>query len=319
MNQDTRLALLFQDNAQKYIDVFSEHRSRMGQFLADLEETAVKLDSMKLGGSISTVVGSSVGILGGILSILGIALAPFTAGASLVCAFTGIGLGVTSAVNTAVTGITEMAVNRHHESNAQSYLKSYKDDMIKIEDCLKEVVNSERPLIKPSSVNAMTVLHDTGEVLSKAVGGFATYAGYKSEKVTEAVTEIAVTEAVTEIAVTEAVTKELNTARDVPQVVKCLFRTGQLTNAKMSTVVKSARFASGFLNLFFIGLDGYTIYEESKSLANGSESEVSTLIRSRAALWKSELDAWEKMHDSLCKGIKTISKSREALEKPFLP
>ncbi len=277
----------------------------MGQFLADLEETAVKLDSMKLGGSISTVVGSSVGILGGILSILGIALAPFTAGASLVCAFTGIGLGVTSAVNTAVTGITEMAVNRHHESNAQSYLKSYKDDMIKIEDCLKEVVNSERPLIKPSSVNAMTVVHGTGEVLSKAVDGFVTYAGYKSEKVTGAVTEIAM--------------EELNTARDVPQVAAYLSRTEQLANAKMMKITKCSRVASGFINVFFIGLDVFFIAKESISLANGSESEVSKLIRSRAALWKSELDAWEKMHDSLCKGIKTISKSREALEKPFLP
>ncbi|XP_016110448.1 uncharacterized protein [Sinocyclocheilus grahami] len=37
MNQHTRLAFLFQENAQKFIDVFSERRSRMWQFLSDLQ------------------------------------------------------------------------------------------------------------------------------------------------------------------------------------------------------------------------------------------------------------------------------------------
>ncbi|KAF4096212.1 uncharacterized protein LOC131531658 [Onychostoma macrolepis] len=304
-NEHTRLAFLFQENAQKFIDVFSERRSRMRQLLSDLEETAVKLDSMKLGASISTVVGSSVGIVGGVLSILGIVFAPFTAGASLAFTVAGAGLGATSGVNALVTGITETQINHHHERNAQSYLKSYKDDMILIEGCLKEVANSEGPLVQPSAVDAPIVLQGAGEVLSKTVDGFVAYAGHKSERVTEAATEIAM--------------RDLNTARDVPQVAKYLSTTEQLANAKALRIVKCARAASGFVNVFFIGLDGYFIVKESISLHNGSESEVSKLIRSRAALWKSELEAWEKMHDSLRIGIETISKSRDTLEKPFLP
>ncbi|XP_042606821.1 uncharacterized protein LOC122141952 [Cyprinus carpio] len=304
MNQDTRLAFLFQDDAQKFIDVFSERHSRMRQLLSDLEETAAKLDSMKLGASISTVAGSSVGILGGVLAILGIALAPLTAGASLACAVAGMGLGGISAVNTLVTEITEMAVNSQQEHTAESYLNSYRDDMIKIEECLNEVANSERPL-KPSEVDVNTVLHCTGEVVKQAVDGLAAYAVHKSERVTAATTEIAM--------------QDLNTASDVPQVARYLSRTEQLANAKALRIVKCSRVASGFTNLLFIGLDVYFIVKESKSLANGSESEVSKLIRSRAALCKSELEAWEKMHDSLCIGIKTIRKSQDTLGKPFLP
>uniref|UniRef100_A0A8C1P6T8 Uncharacterized protein n=1 Tax=Cyprinus carpio TaxID=7962 RepID=A0A8C1P6T8_CYPCA len=304
MNQDTRLAFLFQDDAQKFIDVFSERHSRMRQLLSDLEETAAKLDSMKLGASISTVAGSSVGILGGVLAILGIALAPLTAGASLACAVAGMGLGGISAVNTLVTEITEMAVNSQQEHTAESYLNSYRDDMIKIEECLNEVANSERPL-KPSEVDVNTALHCTGEVVKQAVDGLAAYAVHKSERVTAATTEIAM--------------QDLNTASDVPQVARYLSRTEQLANAKALRIVKCSRVASGFTNLLFIGLDVYFIVKESKSLANGSESEVSKLIRSRAALCKSELEAWEKMHDSLCIGIKTIRKSQDTLGKPFLP
>ncbi|XP_050952709.1 apolipoprotein L3 [Labeo rohita] len=180
MDEHTRLAFLFQENAQKFIDEFGECRSRMWQLLSDLEDTAGHLDSMKKGASISTVAGSSVGIIGGVLSITGIILALFTAGASLGLTAAGAGLGGVSVVNAVVTGITEMAVNSHHEHNAQSYLKSYKDDMIKIEDCLKEVANSERPLVQPSGVDAETILTDIGEVFKETLNGMGAAATYIS-------------------------------------------------------------------------------------------------------------------------------------------
>ncbi|XP_016108218.1 uncharacterized protein [Sinocyclocheilus grahami] len=216
MNQDTRLAFLFQENAQKFIDVFGEHRSKMWQFLSHLEETADKLDSMKKGASISTVAGSSVGILGGALSLIGIVFALFTGGASLFVTAAGAGLGGISAVNSIVTGITETKVNQHQERNAQSYLKSYKDDMIKIEDCLKEAANSEGPLVKPSAVTK-TILTNIGEGLKESlnvVDAAAAIRVHKSENVTAAATKIAM--------------RELDTASDVPQVAIQLSGTRQL-------------------------------------------------------------------------------------------
>ncbi len=302
MNPDTRLALLFQDNAQKYIDVLScERRSRMKKNLADLEEAAVNLNRMKTGASISTVAGSSVGIVGGVLSALGIVLVPITAGASLGLTVAGASLGGVSAATSIATNSAEIAVNIQNGNKARSSIKSYNDDMVKIEECLKEAVNSERPLVKPSSVDASTVVHFIGEgvrVTVDVAGGVAAIPVYKAERATA------------------AAMMELNTVSGVPQVTAFLSRTERLATATTATVFRRV---SGFLNFLFIGVDGYSIVKESRSLANRSESEVSKLIRSRAALWKSELDAWEKMYDSLCKGIKTISKSREALEKPFLP
>ncbi|RXN08437.1 apolipo L4-like protein [Labeo rohita] len=308
MDEHTRLAFLFQEDAQKFTDVFGECRSRMWQLLSDLEDTAVHLDSMKKGASISTVTGSSVGIVGGVLSIAGIILAFFTAGASLGLTVAGAGLGGISAANGLVTGITEMAVNSHHEHKAQSYLKSYKDDMIKIEDCLKEVANRERPLVQPSGVDVKTILTGLGEGFKETLNGMGVaeaYKLYKSEKASKALTEIEL--------------KELSTAREVPQVAKYLSGTEKLAKASTLAVTKCTRVASGLVNAFFIGLDGYFIYEASESLAQGSETEVSKLIRSRAVLWKSELEAWEKMYDSLRIGKETISKSKITLEKQFVP
>ncbi|KAK3513759.1 hypothetical protein QTP70_028711, partial [Hemibagrus guttatus] len=95
MDESIRLTFLFDVKAQDFIKLFSECHPRMLQFLSDLDEAADQLDKMKLGSDISSVAGSSVGITGGVLSIAGLALAPFTAGASLALTLTGVGLGVT--------------------------------------------------------------------------------------------------------------------------------------------------------------------------------------------------------------------------------
>ena len=98
-----------------FVDQFSECLPRMLKFLDEMEGCAVQLDRMSMGSKISTVAGSSVGAVGGILAIVGLALAPVTAGVSLGLTMGGVGMGVTSAVNSAVTTVTEMAeIGRAH-------------------------------------------------------------------------------------------------------------------------------------------------------------------------------------------------------------
>ncbi|KAF4096213.1 hypothetical protein G5714_022182 [Onychostoma macrolepis] len=302
-NEDTRLAFLFQDNAQKFTKVFSERHTRMWQLLSDLEDTAVHLDRMKKGAIISTVAGSSLGIVGGVLSILGIVLVPISAGTSLGLTVAGASLGGVGAVDALVTDSTEMVINSKLEQKAQSNATSYMDDMIEIEDCLTEAVNSEGPLVKPSSVDPHKITHLTFEGIRGSVNVLDTVAAipvYKSETAIQ------------------AAAVELRRAHDVPEVAVYLSTTERLATAKILKFATVARRMTGIINFLSIGLDGYSIYKESKSLAKGSESAVSKLIRSRAALWKSELEAWEKIHDSLRIGIETINETRDTLEKPFL-
>uniref|UniRef100_A0A671K4Q4 Si:ch73-233k15.2 n=1 Tax=Sinocyclocheilus anshuiensis TaxID=1608454 RepID=A0A671K4Q4_9TELE len=233
MDQHTRLTFIFQEHAQRFIGVFSQRRSRMEQFLSDLEESAVQLDRMKMGASISTVAGSSVGIAGGVLSIVGLALAPVTAGVSLVLTLTGVGLGVTSGVNSVVTGITEAVVNSQQGKNIKHYkLRRGLSQQSKLASIMQKV---------------NIILQSTQQ--------------------------------------------------------KCMARIGQLTKGKPLALSKFARGGFITLNALFIGVDVFFIGKENKSLAKGSKSEKSQLICSRAALWKSELEAWQNIHDSLCIGI----------------
>uniref|UniRef100_A0AAQ6ISD5 Uncharacterized protein n=2 Tax=Anabas testudineus TaxID=64144 RepID=A0AAQ6ISD5_ANATE len=136
------MVFLFQDEpCSVFISKFSERQPRMLQFLAELEENAVQLDRMNKGAKISSVAGSSVGAVGGVLSIVGLALIPFTAGVSLGLTMTGMGLGVTSGVNSIVTTATEIGVNRKHQKKASEVFQSFTEDVQTLQDCLDQVIN----------------------------------------------------------------------------------------------------------------------------------------------------------------------------------
>ncbi|RXN32116.1 apolipo L4-like protein [Labeo rohita] len=310
MDQHTRMTFIFQEHAQHFIGVFSQRRSRMEQFLSDLEESAVQLDRMKKGASISTVAGSSVGIAGGVLSIVGLALAPVTAGVSLALTLTGVSLGVTSGVNSLVTGVTEAAVNNHHGKNAQNIFKNFMDDMGKILDCLEQASNEERL----EGIDVVDMF-GAGKLIARA-GGLAK----GIDALVDAASAVKVLKSEEVIATAAKVgLQEAQSARNIPKLAADLPDIGQLAKGTPLALSKSARAGFITLNALFIGLDVLFICKDSISLAKGSKSEISQLIRSRAALWKSELETWQKIHDSLCIGIWRFRKSQDVLEQLFLP
>uniref|UniRef100_A0A3Q2WPI3 Uncharacterized protein n=1 Tax=Haplochromis burtoni TaxID=8153 RepID=A0A3Q2WPI3_HAPBU len=129
MNEQFRMVFLFQEEpCHGFISEFDKRQPTMLQFLKELEETAVQLDRMNKGAKISSVAGSSVGAVGGVLSIVGLALIPFTAGVSLALTMTGVGLGITSGVNSVVTTATEVGVNATQRKKASEVFKNFMED-----------------------------------------------------------------------------------------------------------------------------------------------------------------------------------------------
>uniref|UniRef100_A0AAY5F0E3 Uncharacterized protein n=1 Tax=Electrophorus electricus TaxID=8005 RepID=A0AAY5F0E3_ELEEL len=298
MDESFRLTFLFSGEAQRFIDVFSQHGSRMFQLLSDLEEAAVQLDRMVLGSSISTVVGSSVGIAGTVLSTVGLVLAPVTAGLSLTLTLTGAGLGVSSGVTSMVTGVTEMAVNSHEEQNANNIFISFMEHVLKVLDCMEQAANIEGPVPDPQEMVNMTIGTDKVSMCTGKVAKDFNKVFLGQQKVI--------------LQMRKAAASITSLAADLPD-------TGKLAKGTTLILSKSARagLRAGPGAVLSIGMDALSLYNESISLAEGKKNETSELIRNRSALWRSEVKAWEKIYNCLCEGISNFDSSKNILQQPF--
>ncbi|TTV75073.1 Apolipoprotein L3 [Bagarius yarrelli] len=312
MDESFRTTFLFGEKAQNFLFIFGERDSRMVEFLSGLDEAADQLDKMKKGSNISTVVGSSVGVAGGVLSIAGLALAPVTAGVSLALTATGVGLGVTSGLNSVATGISEMVINYKHGNEANNLFSKFIGDVQKILDCMEDVSRIEAP--EEASHGVFTAVE---------VGNLVLRSGAIVKGIDAAVD---VTSAVKALSNEEMMVKAVNmglqevkAGRNIPNLAADLPDIGQLAKGTPLALSKSTRAGFIGLNAFFIGLDILFICKDSISLAKGSKNEEALLIRSRSVLWRSEVEAWKKIHDHLAKGISEFYGQWEILEKPLYP
>ncbi|XP_063759535.1 uncharacterized protein apol [Eleginops maclovinus] len=308
MNQSFRMAFLFQEEpCSAFINEFKERQPRMLQSLIDLEQHAVQLDQMNKGAKISSVAGSSVGAVGGVLSIVGLALIPVTAGVSLALTMTGVGMGVTSAVNSAVTTGTEIGVNHTYQRKAKEVFKSFMEDVQCLQKCLEEVTQRE--------TSQIDVALGVGKVIAKV--GFI---GKGVDSLVDLVSAFKLLKS-EELAMTGAkvAMQEGKALLNVPRVVADIPDIGQAAVKGPLALSKSARAGFIGLNALFLGMDIFFICKDSISLAKGSETEVSQFIRARAALLRSEVDSMQTIHDTLCEGLKIFEENKAILETPIFP
>ncbi|XP_029913795.1 uncharacterized protein LOC115363657 [Myripristis murdjan] len=327
MDQHFRLVFLFQDvPCSEFISEYSERKPRILRFLSDLEETAVKLDEMKLGADISGVTSSSVGAVGGVLSIIGLILAPFTAGASLGLTLTGAGLGITSGVTAVVTTTTESEVNRKNQNKANELLQNLMENMQIIQHCLEKA--SFHPVTRDGvgksdvADTAVTGVCGAGEILKDIISFIIDLQEAKPTLQSANMNQLVVQGAETtanELQIANEVEEVAQGAEAIAQMPRVAAGTGQAAARGVAALSMPVRAGLGVLNGLFLGLDIYNICKDSISLHHGSKSEASEFIRARSALWRSELDSWQKIHDSLCQGLETSEKNKKILQKPFYP
>ncbi|KAF3832111.1 hypothetical protein F7725_025776 [Dissostichus mawsoni] len=302
-NESFRMVFLFQEDelCSDFIKKFKERQPRMEEFLKDLEEYAVQLDRMNKGAKISSVAGSSVGAVGGVLSIIGLALSPVTAGASLAMTMAGLGMGITSGVNTIVTTATEIGVNNTYHNKAREVIKSYMEDVQYLNDCLEEVADRQK---REGYAKVIQNVCTVAKSIHSLVGKASAFKLLKNKELAVSAGKVAV--------------KEGKALRSVPKVAEFLADIGQAT-AKGPLALSKAAKTTAFigLNVLFVGLDIFFICTDSMCLAQGSETEFSKLIRAKAAVWRKGADQMQHFHYLLCEGLKISEENKAILMKPI--
>ncbi|XP_045408927.1 apolipoprotein L2-like isoform X1 [Lemur catta] len=122
---------------------FPQVKVLLEEHIRKLHALADEVDKVHRDCTISHVVASSTGIASGILTILGLALAPVTAGVSLGLSATGLGLGTAAAVTNVSTHIVERSNTLLAKAQASSLLST----KVNMAEVGKEAVSENMPKV----------------------------------------------------------------------------------------------------------------------------------------------------------------------------
>ncbi|XP_047460306.1 uncharacterized protein LOC125019531 [Mugil cephalus] len=147
-DQNFRTVFLFQDvYYSDFIHEFNDQQPKMLQFLEKLEEAAVRLDKIKKRSTISSVTGSSVGAVGGVLSIVGLKLL-----CSALIIF-GAVLGVISGAIGIVTTAIEALGNYEQQVKADEASQSFMEGVKCLQDCLEDMIKQPIPSLEANTLD----------------------------------------------------------------------------------------------------------------------------------------------------------------------
>ncbi|XP_059103997.1 apolipoprotein L3-like, partial [Peromyscus eremicus] len=114
---------------KRFLEAFPELKRKLEGNIRKLRALADHLDQVHRGCTISNVVTNSTSTASGVLGILGIALAPVTAGGSLLLSATGLGLGAVATVTGAATVVVEETSKWSDEAEAKRLMSDTMDVM----------------------------------------------------------------------------------------------------------------------------------------------------------------------------------------------
>uniref|UniRef100_A0A8C8W6P0 Apolipoprotein L3-like n=1 Tax=Peromyscus maniculatus bairdii TaxID=230844 RepID=A0A8C8W6P0_PERMB len=117
---------------KRFLEEFPVLKRKLEGHIRKLRDLADRIDQVHRGCTISNVVTNFTSAASGVLGILGIALAPVTAGGSLLLSATGLGLGVVATVTGAATVVVEETSKWSDEAEAKRLMSDTMDMMKKL-------------------------------------------------------------------------------------------------------------------------------------------------------------------------------------------
>ncbi|XP_075815895.1 apolipoprotein L3-like isoform X1 [Microtus pennsylvanicus] len=262
---------------ESFLKVYPQVKRELEESIRKLHALADKIDKVHRGCSITQVVASSTGAVSGVMTILGIALAPVSAGFSLGLSATGLGLGAAAAVTSVSTTIVEKVSTASVEAEASKLLPRSNDTENDIksnntEKVIKEVLEKNTPRLISASKNSFRNL----EGMKKNIDAI---------KLTKASPRL--TNSAKRLMTTGKVS-----ARSTRQVKKA-FRGTALAMTKRARIMGAA---TAGLTLV---LDVVSLIEESKHLQEGAKAESAEKLRQQAQELEQKLQELIRVYDSL--------------------
>uniref|UniRef100_A0A8C4YN44 Apolipoprotein L3 n=1 Tax=Gopherus evgoodei TaxID=1825980 RepID=A0A8C4YN44_9SAUR len=259
-----------------FLKQFPEQRKEIEKCIQCLKDMADNIDETHKNCTIANMAANSTSLASGILTILGLTLAPLTAGGSLALMATGIGLGAAATATSISVGIYENVSNSKERSKAN-------DLLVECQSNLKTLTHSDevdfRPIVSPKSEamgNHLTHVLSTAskipEVVYKSVKGIKT--NIRAFKVVKANPGLK--------ALAQRLTVAGRTARNTAKGTK-----------QVARVLGAA--AAGV----FVVFDAYSIVKDSIHLTEGAKAQAAADIREKASQLEKDLQNLSELYEEL--------------------
>ncbi|XP_076412345.1 apolipoprotein L2-like [Peromyscus maniculatus bairdii] len=255
---------------KRFLAVYPQVKLELEQQIGKLRALADKIDKVHRDCTITQVVAGSTGAVSGVLTILGLALAPVTAGLSLGLSATGLGLGVGAAVTSVSTTIVEKVRTASVEAEASQLVPTSKDPG----KVIKEILEESTPRLLSVSKNSFRNL----EVIKKNIDAI----------------RLAKTNSRLASNAKHLMTTGRVSARNTRQVQKAFGGTALAMS-------KGARIMGAATAGLFLLLDVVILVQDSKHLYEGAKSESAAELRQQAQDLEQKLQELIMVHDSLTK------------------
>ena len=116
------------------IEYLESIKTDIEKFVLPLAES---LDSIAVGTGATKIAGGGLGVIGGALTIAGIATAPFTFGTSIILAGFGVGVGVAGAVASAGATVTKIVMDKKKQEESRKAFEKIIEKLQKFEELAK--------------------------------------------------------------------------------------------------------------------------------------------------------------------------------------
>ncbi|XP_035956048.2 apolipoprotein L3-like [Halichoerus grypus] len=252
---------------ERFLSAFPKLKAELVERIRKLHELADEVDRVHKNCTISNIVTGSTGAASGVLSILGLGLAPFTAGTSLALSAVGAGLGAASAVAQVSTSIVEYS----SESSAKAKARRLKSTDSIEEDIITKVLNYSEPQIFAFGRKSLKDLRDLGNNV-RAIKGAKTNP--------------------------QLVVNALHLMRGKPVSARSGRQVQEAFKGTALAMTKGARIMSGALSGLFLAMDVFCLVKESGHLQEGAKTESAEELRQQAREMERMLKKFTKFYES---------------------
>ncbi|XP_050001123.1 apolipoprotein L3-like isoform X3 [Alexandromys fortis] len=253
---------------KRFLEVYPQMKRELEESIRKLHALADKIDKVHRDCTITQVVASSTGAASGVMTILGLALAPVTAGVSLGLSATGLGLGAAAAMTSVSTTIVEKVSTASAEAEASQLLPRSNDTENDIKEVFKKNASRLFSVFMKSSRNLEGMRKNIDAIkLTKA-----------SPRLTNNAKRLMTTGKVS--------------AQSTRQVEKAFGGTAL-------AMTKRARIMGAATAGLTLVLDVVSLIEDSKHLQEGAKAESAAKLRQKAQELEQKLQELIQVHDIL--------------------